>query len=612
MENDNHTKIKRSTLDNLKFVFRYIWKWDKSLLYICGFNSIFIAVAPFIWILAPKFLIDELMGIKRVDILIKILLVTLLISAVTKYFIAYLAGAYRMKMSNIRFKFIDVIHEKAMEMDYKHTEDPDVLNAIRIAWRTVSNPHRGIGGILQKIFTILGSLAGFLGYIAIILTLNPLILLYLVVNVIIIYFINLKVNEYEKSQEGKRTEYFRKSVYVSSTMSDFQYGKDIRVYSMKDLLLRKKEYFDKIRTDISEDIESKRYRSDVIDAVLLLLREGIVYGYLIHRVVTGSLTMGNFTMYVATIGGFALWMGNLMKDIAFVKTNCKYVGDLRDFLDIKDEEKVKEPLKIPIQKPYEIEFKNVSFKYPNSDNYIFKNLSLKIKPGQKLAIVGVNGAGKTSLVKLLTRLYSPIEGEIYINGININQFDQKEYYRLFSIVFQEIKMFAFNVTENIALKDKNINHERVKASARKAGIKEKIDSLEKGFSTSMLKVIDEHGIELSGGENQKLALARALYKSGEIVVLDEPTAALDPIAEHNIYLSFNELIENRTAIYISHRLSSTRFCDVIAFMEDGEIKEYGTHDELMEKDGKYASMFNIQSQYYKEENMSKEAAGYGI
>lgn len=611
MKNSNSKKVKRSTIDNLRFLFKHIWKWDKSLFLTCGWNSIFLAASPFIWIFAPKFLIDELMGMKRVEVLIGILLITLVVASVIKYFIAYLAGAYRMKMSNVRFKFIDLIHEKAMGMDFKHTENPKVLNDIQIAWDTVNNPYRGIGGVLQKLFTILGSLTGFLGYIVIILTLNPLILVYLVANVIVIYFMNLKINNYEKGKEEERSEYYRKSAYIHSTMSDFQYGKDIRIYNMKDLLVNKTRYFDKKRIDISEDIEGKRYKASVIDAVLLLLREGIVYGYLVYRVIFGGLTIGDFSMYAATIGGVALWMENLMKDIAFVKTSCKYVGDFRNFLDIEDEGETKESVEIPVKKPYEIEFKNVSFKYPGSDKYIFRNLSIKINPGQKLAIVGVNGAGKTTFVKLLTRLYSPTEGEILLGGINIKKFNQNEYHKIFSVVFQEIKMFAFNVAENIAFTDKDIDIERVMESAEKAGIKEKIDTLENSLSTNVLKVIDESGMEFSGGENQKLALARALYKNGEIVILDEPTAALDPIAEHNIYMRFNEMIEDKTAIYISHRLSSTRFCDVIAFFEDGKIKEYGTHHELMARYGKYAHMFNIQAQYYKEESMEKEAVSCG-
>ncbi len=257
---------------------------------------------------------------------------------------------------------------------------------------------------------------------------------------------------------------------------------------------------------------------------------------------------------------------------------------------------------IHIDSSYEIEFKNVSFKYPKTDKYIYKNLSLKIKKGQRLAIVGINGAGKTTFVKLLCRLYEPTSGEILINGVNIQSFSKEEYYKILSVVFQEVKTFAFTVAENVSLENlEEVDREKVLHCIEKAGVGDKINSLEKGIDTSLLKILDGEGIELSGGENQKLALARALYKNGKIVILDEPTSVLDAVAEYNIYKGFDELIGDKTAIYISHRLASTKFCDVIAFFENGEIVEYGTHEELLKKNGKYSDMFNIQAQYYKEE-----------
>lgn len=235
---------------------------------------------------------------------------------------------------------------------------------------------------------------------------------------------------------------------------------------------------------------------------------------------------------------------------------------------------------------------------------IYKNLSLKIKAGQKLAIVGVNGAGKTTFIKLLCRLYEPTEGEILLNGVNVKEFNKEEYYKLFSAVFQDIKVMAFSVAENVALKEiDNIDRDRVKDSLGRADLSEKINALEKNIDTNLLKIFDENGIELSGGQNQKLALARALYKDGDIIVLDEPTAALDAIAEYKTYLKFNELIGDKTAIYVSHRLASTRFCDVIAFFENGKIKEYGTHEELLEKNGLYKEMFQVQAQYYREDSV---------
>jgi ATP-binding cassette subfamily C protein len=252
--------------------------------------------------------------------------------------------------------------------------------------------------------------------------------------------------------------------------------------------------------------------------------------------------------------------------------------------------------------PYEIEFRNVSFRYPGSNVDIYKKLNLKIPRGQRLAIVGHNGAGKTTFVKLLCRLYDVTEGEILLNGINIKYFKKEEYLRLFSAVFQEVKILAFSAGENVALEEQeDIDEERLKQSLEQAGISEKIAALAKGSKTSLLKFLDDEGVELSGGENQKISIARALYKNGPIMVLDEPTAALDALAEYNTYLNFNQMVGQKTAIYISHRLASTIFCDTIAMFEQGEIIEYGSHTELLAKQGKYWDMYETQAKYYKEE-----------
>lgn len=605
--NNNELRAKRGTIDNLLFILRHIWSWDKGVFSTIGFHSIFMAAAPFIWVFAPKYLIDELLGLRRFEFLVGILIAAFLASATANYFTAYLIGAYRMKMSNIRFHFIHMMNEKAMAMDFKHTENPSVLNSIQQAWRTVHNPYNGIGGVLQKLFNIFGSLIGFLGYVTIIFLLNPIILAYLVVNVLINYYLTLRAKEYERNRKDELSQHERKSIYLGRTMSDFQYGKDIRIYGLKQMLMEKKEHFDRKRLEIAEDVQAKLFKVSLVDSVLLLLREGIVYVYLVYRVIEGSLSIGNFTMYAAAISSFASWMNTFLLDIAFIKVNCQYANDFRDFLETEDDDTKKDTTDIPTDKPYQLELRGISFKYPNSENYIFKNLSLKIKAGEKLAIVGINGAGKTTLVKLLTRLYQPTSGEILLNGVNILEFDEKAYFKLFSVVFQEIKMFAFTVAENITFRERAYEMTRLISAIERAGIKDKIDSLDKGLDTSVLKVLDQYGTEFSGGENQKLALARALYKNGEIIILDEPTAALDPLAEYNMYNSFNEMIGNRTAIYISHRLSSTRFCDTVAFFEGGKIVEYGSHEELIRLKGKYAEMFNLQAQYYRDQQLAKEA-----
>lgn len=599
-------KSQYTVMENLRFTLKHTLKWDKSVIILCFVNSVVIGVAPFIWMFAPKLLIDELMGAKRIKNILLILIVTFVIGAVINYLKSYLDGVYNMKMNAVRYKFIDLIHEKAMGMDFKHTENPKVLDSIWHALRTVLNPRHGIGGILTKLFTIMGYIFSFAGYMSIVLTLNPFILLYLVINVIIVYILSIKINKLEKDKEITEHEFGRKSGYINETMTDFRYGKDIRIYNMKDILLRKKKNYDAEAVGIIKEVEKTRFRLLCIDSLLFLLREGIAYSYLVFEVLNKGMTIGNFTLYSVTIAGFADCMQNLIKDLAQIRTDCLYVGDFRKFLDLLDDDKTAKLKDIPEEKPYCIELKNVSFRYPGSERYIFENLSLKIRPGKKLAIVGVNGAGKTTLVKLISRLYRPTSGEILLNGVNIWELDAKEYFKKLSVVFQNINVYAFTVAENIALKIDDIDEDSVYEAAERAGIKAKIDSLKDGLKTNMLKIIDDNGVEFSGGENQKLAIARALYKNGDIIILDEPTAALDPISEENIYKSLNALIGDKTAIYISHRLSSTRFCDEIAFFEDGKIKEYGSHGELLAKGGGYAHMFNVQAQYYKEEAEKEE------
>jgi ATP-binding cassette subfamily C protein len=593
---------KRRLMTNIKFLVSNAWRFDKGLFLYFGLYTILTAVLPFIGIFAPKFLIDELMGPKRTNILISILGAFFILSAVVNYFTAYLNGAYYPKMVLARFRFINMMYTKSMTMDFKHTENPKTLNDIESAGRAVSNNVDGIEGVFHKLFGIFGSAISFVGYIAIVAILNPLVLIYLIINVFVTYFLTLKVKTYEHDKKDKISEVERRSNYIYNTMYDFSYGKDIRIYKLGSWLSRKFKELKNERVNIHKKIKYKYFTVSAVEVVLLLLREGIIYAYLIYRVLEKGMSIGDFTMYFATISSFAAWMQKLMADMAHIRAQNLYINDFRDFLELDDEKENPSLAPIPIDKPYEIEFRKVSFKYPNSERYIYKNLSFKINAGQRLAIVGVNGAGKTTFIKLLSRLYDPTEGDILINGVNIKSFDKEEYRKLFSVVFQEIKMFAFSVAENVALaKESSINRERVMEAIEKAGMGEKIRTLKNGIDTSTLKILDDSGVEFSGGENQKLALARALYKNGDIVVLDEPTAALDAIAEYNIYKGFDSLVGDKTAIYISHRLASTRFCDVIAFFEDGQIKEYGTHEELLKKNGRYAEMFNIQAHYYKEE-----------
>ncbi|MHC9411901.1 ABC transporter ATP-binding protein [Clostridium perfringens] len=595
-------KKKGTLLSNLKYIMGYAWSQDKVLFAQCGVYTILASIAPFIGIFLPKFLIDELLGQRRIEIILMTLIGFFLLSSVVNYSIAWLRCAYSPRVTKIRTDYITMISDKIMKMDFKNTEDPEVLNKIKSVMNAVMSNNTGVEGVYHTILGLFGRLTAFVGYISIVLFLSPWILLFLIINVLISYALTMRVKKYEYSQKEKAADKDRRTFYVFDTMYDFAYGKDIRIYDLKNILIDKFKKFRGERIDISKDVQGKQLKVKIVDVILLVIREFVVYGYLIYNVLFTGMSIGDFTMYFSTINGFGDWMKGILDDLANIKAQNMYLDDMREFLEIKSENKEKTK-DIPIDSSYEIEFKNVSFKYPKTDKYIYKNLSLKIKKGQRLAIVGINGAGKTTFVKLLCRLYEPTSGEILINGVNIKDFSKEEYYKILSVVFQDIKTFAFTVAENVSLENlEDVDREKVLHCIEKAGVGDKINSLQKGIDTSLLKILDGEGVELSGGENQKLALARALYKNGKIVILDEPTSALDAVAEYNIYKGFDELIGDKTAIYISHRLASTKFCDVIAFFENGEIVEYGTHEELLKKNGKYSDMFNIQAQYYKEES----------
>lgn len=589
---------KRSSRRGLLYTYKDIWKNDKATIMEIVINAIASGIAPFVWIVTPKLMIDELQGDQNVMRFVMILGIAFLIAALTSYTKSYLVGSFRMKMSRVRLRLGLLVHERAMMMDFDKTESKDHQNLLKQAKKATSSPQTGFGVILNASFLLAAYAVSFIGFTSILMSLHYLIFLFIVVNVIIVHVLSERSFKYAQSRRVELSEVERKSIYIAGTMSDFSFGKDIRIYQLKELLLGKKKEFDHERIDIRKAMEKKNLKRDIADALLNFLRDGIVYAYIAYLVIRGDISVGSFMMYALSIASFANVLKEMLMEVSKMKDACVAVDDFLDFIEEKDDCKELEKDQYPREHQVSIEFKNVSFRYPGSEKKIFDGINLRINPGEKLAVVGVNGAGKTTLVKLLTHLYQPDDGDIYLGGVAMSQMNRDKVYDYFSVVFQEIRPLAISLKENIALG--NNDDEGVNAVLSQAGVKDKIDSLDKGIETSLLKFIDPEGLELSGGENQKIALARALYKDAPIVVLDEPTAALDPLAEKEIYESFNTMIHDRTAIFISHRLSSTKFCDRIAFFENGKIVEYGTHDELMALSGKYKEMFSIQAQYYQD------------
>ena len=388
-----------------------------------------------------------------------------------------------------------------------------------------------------------------------------------------------------------------------SLTDDIQAGKEVRMNDLEDWIFGMAEKSwreDLYKTD--REFTERMSRSGGIGAAVSALQDIAIYLILSLQVIYSSMTVGDFSMYLTAAGAFSSCiMGISSNWMNLVFQTSWYLNDYRRCLDYGENERKNSGSRhIDIPKNVEIEFCDVSFKYPKTDRMILEHVNITVKQGETLSIVGVNGAGKTTFVRLLCRFYEPTAGEIFVNGIPAKDIALEDYYKLIGVVFQDFSLFSFTVAENIAM-DTEPDTEKLDDAIVKCGLTERIKTLPRGVDTYIYKEFDPDGIELSGGEGQKVAIARAVYRDAPIIIFDEPTSALDPIAEYNIYRNFHELANGKTAIYISHRLSSTRFTDKIAVFANGTVSEYGTHDELMQTDdGIYRKMFSMQAKYYKE------------
>ena len=385
---------------------------------------------------------------------------------------------------------------------------------------------------------------------------------------------------------------------------DFDFAKDIRLFSMKNWLLGKqKEVLD---DHIKKAMKSRDFwlRHSFIYSFTGIFGSGVMYYILGSQAYHQQISIGDLALFLGLCGAFSSALSDFYVGVGNLQRASMQTDDFRTFMDYPAEETgdFLELSKVLEGKLPSFEFKNVSFRYEGAEQYALKNLNLSFPAGQRLAVVGLNGAGKTTFIKLLLRLYDVTEGEILLNGVNIKRFRRSEYYKVFAPVFQNVELFAFPMAENVSMQSpEKTDRKMAEECVAMAGLKQKVDSLEKGVDTELLKIVHEDGVDLSGGEKQKLALARALYKDAPVIVLDEPTAALDALAEYELYQNFDKMIQEKSAVYISHRLSSTRFCVVIAMFVAGEMVEYGTHEELLAKKGSYAEIFRVQAQYYEEQ-----------
>lgn len=385
---------------------------------------------------------------------------------------------------------------------------------------------------------------------------------------------------------------------------DLQRAKDVRIYRQDITAIN--EIDKMIVHNIQEDgYINKMSFYQGISSFSAGIINAICYLFVVLKTYYGAFPVGNMVQYVTTLVKMTESFGDLTVEIAENKIYCEHLQKLYDYLDMSNDKEIdrkivlNNDLKNIEKERMIIEFKNVSFKYPGSDVYVLKNVNAEFKSGKKYAIVGPNGSGKTTFVKLLCRLYDPTEGDIFLNGNNIKDYDYKDYLKYLAVVFQDFQLFSFGIGQNIAA-NAEYDNETIEQCIKKAGLYDRYKFMPDGLDTCLNRDFSENGVEISGGEAQKIALARALYKKAPLMVLDEPTSALDPIAEAEVYLRFNDIVDGFTTIYISHRLSSCKFCDVVTVFDKGEIVQRGSHEELLSNHkGKYYELWNAQAQYYQ-------------
>lgn len=593
-------KVKISDLKKsfitLKYFYSIIFRKFKSYIVFNLIAAVMRSVYPLFIVFLPKLLIDEFQSGRNIKRMVIITLVFVIAYIMVMAIDSFCTQTYQKKVDEFT-RYFEMQHkQKCAEMDFDLTEDPKILDLASKAQNGL-DWYGGVDGFMTQFTNMVSGFLSILSTGAVLFTGSVWVILISITVLVLNFLITNKSKSIVRKQNEDTAILDRKLNYNFWQSYDFKYGKDIRLYDASDMLINNcnevaDEFIDVVRVG-----NNKIAGLSGISSIINTVNSVGMYGILGLMAINKLITIGNFTMYASAASQFTNGMMSTIGSLQNLFMVSTYLYNYVDFMGIKTDSAFGNDL-IDKNGKHTIEFKDVWFKYPRTDKYVLQGVNIKINSGEKLSIVGLNGAGKTTFIKLLCRLYKVDKGEILIDGKNINSYDFDEYEYLFSVVFQDFKLFAFSIKENVSISE-NPNDERVQNLCEKVGLGDKIASLDKGIETSLFRQFDKEGIEPSGGEQQKMSIARALYKDSPIVILDEPTAALDPVAEYEIYRQFNGFVESKTAIYISHRLSSCRFCDRIAVFSGNNIAEYGTHDELVSiENGIYSKMWKAQAQYY--------------
>ena len=586
-------------------MLKLMWKSDKQYIVYLLLDIIVWSIIPFVNV----YLVQESINMLEtgadfqnyVPIIVGLVIGNLILNYCHNY-LNYKRDLHGSIISVILYKNIFV---KTLNLDYEKIIDKNIQEMRELSLRIIDNSRFSV---MTVAFHNLVSSINVITGISYLLAQIDLWILFIVLTIVIVNSISVIYrNRYERKVEIDINPIIRKIQYFMGIGSNYSYIKEMKLFSMNNNVVN--EYVN-LQKEMYKGVNKTRRLSlfgYTISHISQAILNIVIYLYLGYRVlVNKNLSIAEFSVFLAAVVNFNGSIQRIFTSHLQINNNGQYLKDYFEFMkinNIEEDESVKQDL--IVRKHNIIEFKNVSYRYPNQENYAIKNLSLKFNTGEKLSIVGENGSGKTTLVMLLMRMIDPTEGEILFNGINIKNLKIDEYRKLFSTVFQDFKLFAFTIKENVSALSSERREDidkKVNKALYSIGLGEKINSLPKGIYTYIEQIYDKEGILLSGGESQRIAIARALYKDSPIFILDEPTAALDPRVEYEIYSKFEEFTQNKTILYITHRLASTKFCNKIVVLKKGEVIELGTHNELMKMNGYYSELFNMQAQYYIEKS----------
>ena len=593
-------KPKYNILQNIGFMLRMGWQAQKSVIFICLLLAVLNVVVNMLQLLIAPVILADLEKAVPIKDLIKTIVIFSVILFLFKMVRDYYDHMSYGGRHETRFLIRDLIVRKACTTAYSNALNPEFIKAQEDAIANTGSKAQGTRYIWTTITAFLTHVAEFIIFLTMIGDLNAFLVVIVLITSVIGYYVTKRMRQWGYVHRQERGQHLRQFNYMSDKIESVSLAKDIRIFGLAAWLKDIQESALRAYDSFVNRRERNNRIASIVDVALTLARNGVAFAYLFYAAFRDDLSAAEFVLYLNAVTAFSARVSGILGDLSTLYTQNLELSAIQEFLNTPEPFRRSGGKAIPKRDTYELRLENVTFRYPGADSELFKNLNLTIHPGEKLAIVGLNGAGKTTLVKLLCGFLDPDEGRVLLNDTDIREFNRQGYYSLFSAVFQEYSLLDVTLKENIAHSSYDINEELVWDCLTKAGLDDMVRKLPNQLETHIGRDVFTDGMLLSGGKTQRLMLARALYKNGSVLVLDEPTAALDPIAENDIYLRYSSMTAGKTSLFISHRLASTRFCDRIIFLANGTIAEEGTHEQLLSLAGEYAKLFAVQSRYYQD------------